>query len=639
MKTIKRAICILSSLCITLSMLNFVSASAQREFNDLPSSHSCYPSVMRLSELGIINGYEDNTFRPGNSVTRAEFCKIVVAMLDKETQAKSTPPTSNFDDVNKVAWCIPYVNYLTGNDIIKGYADATFKPTKVITYAEAVTIICRILGYNEEDIGYSWPTNYITQAGVLGLTNEKLSASSSVTRAIMAGIVNNALFTCINGQSDKTFLETIDYDAIQNTVVPVKASKNYSTADAYLEGTPIKYENLTVYKDNKTVSVSDIKIDDVVYYNTRTNVMDVYNKKITGIYTDALPSKAYVTSVNVGGNVYKINPKVSSSSLDASVGSFDIGDRVTLLLGKDDEICFAVESSGFDKFEYGVLLKTYSEISDSGDNVGSSQIMASVFMPDGNTYEYQTQKNYKDYIGQLVKLDYSNGFVSMSKPTSSQVYGNIDFNKRTLGSKNVLKDVTVIHRLSDEYSSVAEVELLNFDTLDVNAITSNQLITSISTNAFGDVAILYLCDMPSGYQYGYLRGSEDHSSNTSISVTYKIFSGSDIVQYQSSTKYSFSGGAVLYKVSGGKLVDMKQMITIAQSSSIGAIEGGRIMINNTIYKMADNVLIVDTSDTLNYKTLSLNDLTSKKISSVAIYSDKSASADGIIRVIKVTTTK
>ena len=84
---------------------------------------------------------------------------------------------------------------------------------------------------------------------------------------------------------------------------------------------------------------------------------------------------------------------------------------------------------------------------------------------------------------------------------------------------------------------------------------------------------------------------------------------------------------------------MKQMNTIAQSSSIGAIEGGRIMINNTIYKIADNVLIVDTTDILNYKTLSLNDLTSKKVTSVVIYSDKSAAADGIIRVIKVTTKK
>ena len=66
----------------------------------------------------------------------------------------------------------------------------------------------------------------------------------------------------------------------------------------------IDYDDLTVYKDNKTATVADIKINDVVYYNTQTNTMDVYNKKVTGVYKEAMPSKAHVTSVNVGGNVY-----------------------------------------------------------------------------------------------------------------------------------------------------------------------------------------------------------------------------------------------------------------------------------------------------------------------------------------------
>ena len=44
---------------------------------------------MRLSELDIINGYEDNTYRPWNNVTRAEFCKIVVAMMNKTEEAKT----------------------------------------------------------------------------------------------------------------------------------------------------------------------------------------------------------------------------------------------------------------------------------------------------------------------------------------------------------------------------------------------------------------------------------------------------------------------------------------------------------------------------------------------------------------------
>lgn len=769
MKTIKRLICVLMSLimCCCSSVW-----AEEYSFVDLQSDYECYDSVIRLSELGIVNGYEDGSFRPWNKVTRAEFCKIIVAMMNKVTEAKSTPPASAFDDVNKIEWCIPYVNYLTGSGVIKGYADATFKPSNVITYAEAVTIICRVLGYTEEDIGYSWPSNYINEAKALELCDEQLTANASVTRALMAMIVDNALFTYVNGKEETTFIESIGYsiiedsyiiavqdndaslagdeirtdqgvyevknsgildkegclgtlildsnkkavsfredelvsmtavvtdvgennrieyktnqnergsytftknftvysdntkmtyneirndisegtqirfmgekygkwtfalvDITEDSIVPVKASKNYTGTESTLEGISINYEDLTVYKDNKTVSVADIEADDVIYYNTRTNVMDVYNKKVTGIYNEAMPSKAYVTSVNVGGNVYQINSKVNTSSLDASDNSFEIGSRITLLLGKDNEVCFAVETSGFDKFAYGVVLKTYTETAKSGANEGSSRIMASIFMADGNTYEYETDKNYKDYIGELVNIEYNNDKVSMSKASSSNIYGTIDTKQRTIGGKNVLKDVAVIHRLSDENASEAQAELLNFDTLDVGSISSTQLITSVSVNAFGDVAILYLCDMASGYKYGYLKGVEDNSNEMSISVTYSIYSDSVINEYTSDIKYSMSNNAVYYKASNGRLSEMKQMYTIASARSAEAVEEGRIMIDGKIYKMADDVQIIDTSDVFNYKTLSVKELSAAKTSSITAYSERSANDNGLIRLVKIT---
>lgn len=772
MKSIKSSISILSSISIIMSVIGSTAVLAEDSFTDVESGDSCYASVIRLSELGIVNGYGDGSFRPENEVTRAEFCKIIVAMMNKVTEALSTPPSSAFDDVNKVEWCIPYVNYLTGNGVIKGYADATFKPSNVITYAEAATIICRVLGYTEEDIGYSWPANYINEAKALELTDRQLGAQDSVTRSLMAQIIDNALFTYVNGQSETTYIESIGYtimedsyilavqdsdaslnsdeirtnqgvytvkndtildkegsmgtlildsnkkavsfeedalvsmtatvtgveenntieyktaqnekgsytfsknftvysdntmmtyndikndisegtkirfmgetadrwtfaliDVTESSVVPVKASRNYTSADTTLEGIPIDYEDLTVYRDNKTVTVADIKTDDVVYYNTRTNIMDVYTKRITGIYNEALPSKAYVTSVNVGGNIYQINSKVSTARLDASEGSFDIGDRVTLLLGKDDEVCFAVETSGFDKFSYGVVLRTYTETAQSGEKQGSSRIMASVFMPDGNTYEYETAKNYKDYIGELVMLVYDGDVITMSKAPSSGVYGDIDTKQRTLGGKSVLKDVSVIHRLSEEGASEAQAELLNFDTLDTGSISSQQLLTSVSANAFGDVAILYLCNMSSGYSYGYLKGSEDNSNEMSVSMVYKIYSNSVVNEYTSDIKYSTANSAVYYKLSNGKLTEMKPMYTIAASKSIDAVEDGRIMVGGTIYKMSDDVQIIDASDILNYKTISVKELAASKSYSATLYSEKPVSQNGVIRIIKVT---
>ena len=766
MKKIKSISAVLA-LSVATAFVPVMQGASAAEFTDITADSKYFETVNRLGELGIINGYEDGSFRPENNVTRAEFSKIIVSMMNKTTEAKSTPPSSAFDDVNKVQWCIPYVNYLTANGVIKGYADATFRPSNIITYAEAVTIICRVLGYDDATVGYSWPANYMNEAAALELTDVSHNASDPITRAVVAEMTDNALFTYVNGKKEVKYLEsigytvtencyiiasqnddaslnsdeirtdngvyevkndsiismagssgtlilddnnkavsfrkkemksmtvtvtkvddnrTIDYkttdnqkgsyqftsnftlysdnnktnysaiqheitegtkikfmgekegkwtfaliDTAQSSITPVKASKNYTSSDKYLEGIPIDFDDLTVYKDNKTVTVADIKVDDVVYYNTNTNTMDVYTKKVTGIYNKAMPSKAYVTSVNVGGNEYKINSKVSTKKLDASDGSFNIGDKVTLLLGKNDEVCFAIESSGFDTFSYGVVLKTYFDVASSGDKEGSSRYMASVFMADGNTYEYETEKNCKDYVGDLVHIEYGNDVVTMSLAQNSKIYGTFNKAERTLGGKKILKDVVIFNRLSKEDSSAPEVELINYDTFDASAIPADQLITSVSANAFGDIAVLYINSASSGYKYGYAYKTQNKATGA-IGMTMYTTAGKE--EY-SNVSFSVSGNAFYYKVSpAGQITELKPLSPIVSGRSVQAVESGRIMIDNIIYTLSDDVLIVDVSTPSNYKVLSVNDLASYNKAAVTLYSE-SSNSNSVVRIIKV----
>ncbi len=617
MKLLKRITSVVCAICVISSVLTVY--AKQTTYNDLNSDYECYHPVMRLSELQIINGYEDNTYRPWNNVTRAEFCKIVVAMMGKTEEAKTISASSAFYDVNAVKWCIPYVNYLTKNNIIKGYADATFKPNNIITYAEAVTILLRISGYGEEQVGYSWPANYINKAEDLKVAgNMKFSANDAVTRAATAIMVDNVMFTNINGSVG---------------VTPVRATKNYTLADKYLEGIAIDYDDLIVYKDNKTVTVADIEINDVVYYNTQTNTMDIYNKKVTGIYNEALPSKAYVTSVDVGGNVYSINSRVSTSKLDASQGSFEIGERVTLLLGENDEVCFAVELSETTSFDYGILLDSYKETSDSGDNKGSSQTIVKMMMGDGNIYEYKTTSTYSNHIGNLMRISYDNGFVKLMGVSSSDDYGEINKSKRTIGNKTFLKDGVIFNRISDDGEAL-EIEVLDFEKLEVNKINESQLITSVSTNAFGDIAFMYLCDMPGSYQYGILRDYEPLGNGETSSGTYTIYNDSNTASYSSDIRVNVSG-AVAYKLSNGKITDIKTLSKVASASSIGAVDGGRIMVNSKIYEMADDVEIIDITGS-SCKTISIDELIKNKVSSVNLYSMQDNSDNAVIRVVTVT---
>ena len=99
-------------------------------------------AVSTLSNMGILGGYEDGTFRPNASITRAEFAKIAVSFFDWG----SVHAVNSFVDVRDSAWYANYVTVAAELGLIEGYGGSVFRPEATITRAEACTIINRTLG-------------------------------------------------------------------------------------------------------------------------------------------------------------------------------------------------------------------------------------------------------------------------------------------------------------------------------------------------------------------------------------------------------------------------------------------------------------------------------------------------------------
>ena len=95
---------------MALSILPLPAQAAS--YTDVYDYDSYAGAVERLKALDIIAGYDDGSFRPSNILTRAEFAKIIVCALDKETIAKSNSVTTKFYDVAQNAWSVPYINYV-----------------------------------------------------------------------------------------------------------------------------------------------------------------------------------------------------------------------------------------------------------------------------------------------------------------------------------------------------------------------------------------------------------------------------------------------------------------------------------------------------------------------------------------------
>lgn len=111
-------------------------------FTDVASGAWYNNAVSTLTRAGILDGYEDGSFRPNASITRAEYTKIAVSFFKHAGGASANP----FNDVPESAWYAEFVKAAAELGLIDGYEDGTFRPNAPITRAEACTIVNRTLG-------------------------------------------------------------------------------------------------------------------------------------------------------------------------------------------------------------------------------------------------------------------------------------------------------------------------------------------------------------------------------------------------------------------------------------------------------------------------------------------------------------
>ena len=109
-------------------------------FSDVPADRWSNRYVSTMANGNYVLGYEDGTFRPGNSITRAEFATMIV----RYANGVETASENIFSDISG-HWGEDYILTAAGEGWIAGYEDGTFAPDKYITRAEAMTIFNRML--------------------------------------------------------------------------------------------------------------------------------------------------------------------------------------------------------------------------------------------------------------------------------------------------------------------------------------------------------------------------------------------------------------------------------------------------------------------------------------------------------------
>jgi hypothetical protein len=150
-------------------------------------------------------GYADGSVRPNANITRAEVATIFFRLMTDDYRAANWSTENSFSDVTTDAWYNNAVSTAAAADILTGYADGTFRPNQSITRAEFAAIAARFLSSEVEDNGTSrfsdiaghWAEDAINRAvaagWISGYSDGTFRPDQRITRAEVVSVINSML--------------------------------------------------------------------------------------------------------------------------------------------------------------------------------------------------------------------------------------------------------------------------------------------------------------------------------------------------------------------------------------------------------------------------------------------------------------
>ena len=186
-------------LCVAM-MLSVMVMSTGAAFPDQDKIQNA-EAVDMATALGIIDGYEDGTFRPAENIERGEAVKMISAMLNGGRDAVQETTESSYTDVlgSDDAWANKYIEYCTAEGIVSGVGGDCFAPASDVTGTQLAKMLLVSLGYDADKEAYQgttmWSVNVNTDAVTAGLYAgiESVDMSAPLSRDNAAQMIWNAL--------------------------------------------------------------------------------------------------------------------------------------------------------------------------------------------------------------------------------------------------------------------------------------------------------------------------------------------------------------------------------------------------------------------------------------------------------------
>jgi hypothetical protein len=463
-------------LCLSLGSQAFAAG-----FTDIKDQSVLY-GAETLRMLGVVDGVGDNRFSPDTSLTRAQFCKMAVVIQGQGSLADSYMSRTIFPDVKVSHWARGYINLMASsqNPLLRGFSDGTFRPDEKLTYAQAVTILIRLLGYSDEDAGMQWPKGYIDLAGRIGLLKglEGHSVDGSVTRGDTVKLLINLL-----GAQTKAGAAYI-------------AGIGTATTGAIL----FKYEDELLYTSKGSFPVKG-EMNDTFIGKMGTLVTDSKGKVLTFmIDSESSSQTAVLSQIQAGWIVtdkdvkYTVEPttKLYVNNTEQTYSSYWIninkGSVAVLYFDKDGKLSYINVSSG--RTDSAVVVKT------SDFRAGAAALTKgatdytvlkngfTATVSDAKLYDvavYDPQSKVLTLTDNKVTGCYENAGPNMVSPETVTVLGHkftvLESARNDLSAFKVGDEITLLLTADNSVAGVISADTLRVDMVGIFKSSSGSAVT------------------------------------------------------------------------------------------------------------------------------------------------------------------
>ena len=277
-------------------------------------------AVDMLVALGVVDGFEDGSFQPNGTVTRAQMAKMIYVLRTGKSDASAyNNDKTSFTDINS-HWAAGYIKYCQSLGIIAGKSNTKFDPNGKVTAQEAAKMLLVTLGYNAEKaglVGSNWASKTNALADENGLLKDvNTSFTAACPRQYAAQLIYNTVFAPTVVWRDDAYQHTNVLDKDNQTVGEkymnlVKETAGVLYACSEVEGKD--YYTISTSAGQKTYNKVPTDVSELLGQNVKVLVKHDNNgnyDRAYGVYADEdskILATGFVSGLETDGDKIKLD--------------------------------------------------------------------------------------------------------------------------------------------------------------------------------------------------------------------------------------------------------------------------------------------------------------------------------------------